>query len=76
MRFFDKDVWVLTMHMCIIVPLQVQVWDTQSSNSGQQQTMDPMLKISEGIEGNVERLSWDSTSKLLAAAVNNDVLVW
>jgi hypothetical protein len=24
----------------------------------------------------VERLSWDSTSKLLAAAVGNEVLVW
>lgn len=60
----------------LLLLLQVQVWDMQTSNSGQQQTMDPMLKIAEGIEGNVERLSWDSTSKLLAAAVNNDVIVW
>jgi hypothetical protein len=24
----------------------------------------------------IEKLSWDATSKLLAAAVGNDVLVW
>lgn len=63
---------------CLLTPMcpQVQVWDTLPPSSGQQQTMDPMLKISEGIESNVVRLSWDSTSKLLAAAVNNEVLVW
>ena len=38
--------------------------------------MDPVLCISEGIDGKVSCLSWDSSSKLLAAAVGSEALVW
>eukprot|EP00882_Tetradesmus_deserticola_P021798 GHRQ01023599.1.p1 GENE.GHRQ01023599.1~~GHRQ01023599.1.p1 ORF type:complete len:180 (+),score=91.15 GHRQ01023599.1:806-1345(+) len=54
----------------------VQVWDIKQQQDSMQPSMDPILKISEGIEGKIERLSWDCTSKLLAAAAGNDVLVW
>lgn len=50
---------------------QVQVWDTQREGS-----MDPFLVISEGVDGPVAALSWDASSRLLAAAVGSEALVW
>ncbi|KAF6253286.1 hypothetical protein COO60DRAFT_431878 [Scenedesmus sp. NREL 46B-D3] len=65
------------MRSCLLLLLlQVQVWDIKQQQDSLQPSMDPILKISEGIEGKLERLSWDATSKLLAAAAGNDVLVW
>jgi hypothetical protein len=47
------------------------VWDTQLADAA-----DPALCITEGIDGPVAGLSWDSSSRLLAAAVGSEALVW
>ncbi|GBF93927.1 hypothetical protein Rsub_06176 [Raphidocelis subcapitata] len=49
----------------------IQIWDTQQEGS-----MDPFLVISEGIDGPVAALSWDASSRLLAAAIGSEALVW
>lgn len=49
---------------------QVQVWDVEQAGS------DPVLRLSDGIDGQIAGLSWDSSSQLLAAATGSEVQAW
>jgi hypothetical protein len=62
---------LLSVCLCalvVLVLLQVQVWDIQQQQDSMRRSMDPILKISEGIEGKV-RQTTSSSSSYVAAAI-------
>jgi hypothetical protein len=59
-----------TLLLTLMLPLlpQVQVWDIQQQQDSMRPSMDPILKISEGIEGKVRQPNSSSSSSVAVAA--------
>jgi hypothetical protein len=56
--------YVAVCRAVLCFPLQVQVWDIQQQQDSMRPSMDPILKISEGIEGKVRCAAASASGQL------------